>query len=362
MKPTLLGVILSGIMWAQQQPAADAPAALLPNADLLKLADRSGQLVESTSLAIPDLGRASQPLHNAMEQARINLRSRANHVGYTYALLTSLKAYSSLLDAVQKPFPMPAEATTQLSELKTAADRLEIHFRALLDNAEMRLRHPDRDNLKRYEEANQRLSGPAANRVVFFGDSITDFWRLNEYFGDAPYVNRGISGQVTSEMLGRFKADVLDLKPKAVLILAGTNDLARGTAISTITGNYTMMAELAKAHGIQVIFASVLPVSDYHKNVNPDWERSRLRTPANINALNDWLKRYCATNGLTYLDYFTAMKDVTGMLRAEVADDGLHPNAAGYRIMAPLAKAAIDKVAAGAKSQPDKKKSRLFSR
>lgn len=338
------------------------PSPLLPNDELLKLAGRTGQLVESTSLAIPDLGRASQPLRNAMEQARVNLRSRANHAGYTYTLLTSLRAYNSLVDAVQKPFPMPAEAAAQLGELKAAGDRLEIHFRALLDNAEMRLRHPDRDNLRRYEEANLRLSVPAANRVVFFGDSITDSWRLNEYFGDAPYINRGISGQVTSEMLGRFKADVLDLKPKAVVVLAGTNDLARGTAIPTIVGNYTMMAELAKIHGIRVIFASVLPVSDYHKNVNPDWERSLLRSPGNINALNDWLKKYCASNGLTYLDYHTAMKDMAGMLRSEIADDGLHPNAAGYRIMAPLAKAAIDRVVPAGPAQPDKRKSRLFSR
>lgn len=352
-------IVLAARLYAQQQSQVTP---LLSGGELLKLADRSGQLVESTALAIPDLGRASQPLRSAIEQARINLRSRSNHVGYTYTLLTNLRAYDSLVDAVQKPFPMPAEATAQLGELKAAEDRLEIHFRALLDNAEMRLRHPDRDNLKRYEEANLRLTAPTANRVVFFGDSITDSWRLNEYFGDAPYINRGISGQVTSEMLGRFKADVLDLKPRAVVILAGTNDLARGTPVSTITGNYTMMAELAKLHGIQVIFASVLPVSDYHKNVNPDWERSRLRPPGNINALNDWLRRYCASNNLTYLDYFTPLKDAAGMLRSELADDGLHPNAAGYRIMAPLAKAAIDRSTPAAPAQPEKKKLRLFSR
>ena len=248
-------------------------------------------------------------------------------------------------------------------ELRTSVERLEVHFRALLDSAELRLRPADRDNLRRYEEANARLALPvvASPRVVFFGDSITDGWRLNEYFAGKDYVNRGIGGQVTGEMLGRFKADVLDLRPQAVLILAGTNDLARGTAIAAIENNYTMIAELAKARGVKVIFASVLPVSDYHKATNPDNERSKLRPAASINALNVWLKRYCASAGYTYLDYFTALADGAGMLTAELAEDGLHPNAAGYRVMAPLAQVAIDGLGLG-RMQPDKKKRRLFSK
>jgi lysophospholipase L1-like esterase len=275
--------------------------------------------------------------------------------------LTSLRAFNSLLDAVQKPYPLADGTIGQMVELKGNVERLEIHFRALLDNAEARLRPADRDNLKRYAEENQKLKAPSPGqpRVVFYGDSITDFWRLNEYFPGKDYVNRGISGQVTSEMLGRFKADVLDLRPQAVLILAGTNDLARGTPVSAITNNYTMMAELAKLHGVRVIFASVLPVSDYHKDQNPDWERTRMRPPATIIELNAWLKKYCAANGHTYLDYYSAMVDSAGLLRAELADDGLHPNAAGYRIMAPLAQGAL--TATGADSlQPDKKKKRLF--
>ncbi len=345
--------------------AAQSPTSspLLSNADVLKMADRSWQLVEATSLAIPDLGRSSAPLQESLKQTRINLRSRPNHTAYTYSLLTNLRAYASLLDAVQKPYPLPGETLAQMVELKGIAERLEIHFRALLDNAEARLRPADRDNLKRYEEANQRLAPPSAaqQRVVFFGDSITDGWRLNEYFGSKDYVNRGISGQVTGEMLGRMKADVIDLRPNAMVILAGTNDLARGTPVSTVTNNYTMIAALAKLHGIKVVFASVLPISDYHKDQNPDWERSRQRPPASILALNDWLKRYCASNGFGYLDYFTALADKAGMLKADLAEDGLHPNAAGYRIMAPLAQAAID--AQGLSNvQPEKKKKRLFSK
>jgi lysophospholipase L1-like esterase len=339
------------------------PSALLPNAEVLKLSDRAWQLVESVSLAIPDIGRTSAPIQESLRQTRVNLRSRPNHAAHTYTLLANLRAYAAIVDAAQKPFPMPAEAMSQIVELRTSTERLEVHFRALLDSVELRLRPADRDNLRRYEEANARLALPsAANpRVVFYGDSITDGWRLNEYFAGKDYVNRGISGQVTGEMLGRFKADVIDLRPQAVLILAGTNDLARGTVLGTITNNYTMMFDLAKAHGIKVIFASVLPVSDYHKAVNADYERSKLRPPASINALNTWLKRYCASVGCTYLDYFTSLADGTGMLRAELASDGLHPNADGYRAMAPLAQKAIDSLALG-QMQPDKKKRRLFSK
>lgn len=339
--------------------AAQSP--LLSNVDIQKLADRSWQLTDATSLAIPDLNRSAAPLLESLKQTRTNLKSRPNHVGYTYSLLTSLRAFNGLLDAVQKPYPLAEGTMAQIVELRNTVERLEIHFRALLDNAEARLRPADRDNLKRYAEENQKLRAPSPSqrRVVFYGDSITDFWRLNEYFPGKDFVNRGISGQVTSEMLGRFKADVLDLRPQAVLVLAGTNDLARGTPLPVITNNYTMMAELAKLHGIKVIFASVLPVSDYHKDQNPDWERTRFRPPASIIELNVWLKKYCAANGHTYLDYYSSMVDSAGMLRADLADDGLHPNAAGYRVMAPLAQAAL--AGPGSETlQPEKKRKRLF--
>ena len=177
--------------------------------------------------------------------------------------------------------------------------------------------------------------------------SITDSWRLNQYFPEHDYINRGISGQITGEMLGRFKQDVLDLRPEAVLILAGTNDLARGVPVLTIENNYSMMADLADKHGIKVIFASVLPVSDYHKGENPAYEMTRIRPPQLIRALNDWLRSFCAQRGYTYLDYYSALIDSAGMLRPDLADDGLHPNPAGYRIMGPLALAAIQKTVGG---------------
>ena len=317
------------------------PADLLKNDEMLKLADRAGQLVDSTAIAVPDLAAASLPLREALRLARENLRMRVDSGPFVMALLNNLRAYQSLMDAMPRTGPLSGEAEAQMTELRTLVNRLNAHFQALVVQMEARIRSGDRDNLRRYAEANKLLAAPTAKRVLFYGDSITDFWRLNEYFPGEDYVNRGVSGQVTSEMLGRFKQDVLDLKPAAVAILAGTNDLSRGTPVAAIQANIIMMAELAHAHKIRVILSSVLPVSDYNKATNSQNERTRFRPPALIRQLNDWMKSYCAANGFTYLDYFSEMVDKTGMLKAELADDGLHPNAAGYRRMAPLVKAAI---------------------
>ena len=342
-------------------PGAVAQERALLNAkDTLVAAERGVQLAESLSIAFPDLSRAGGPLLESSKLALANLKGRANHSGYTYSLLSSLRGFIALADAVPKPFPAPPEALKQLAELQASTARLDVHFRALLDTTEFRLRNPDRDNLNRYADANAKLPPPRADkpRAVFLGDSITDGWRLNEYFGDRDFVNRGISGQVTGEMLGRMKADVLDLKPQTVLILAGTNDLARGTPLATIQNNYAMLAELAASRKVKVVFASVLPIHDYNKAQNPSLERSKDRPPASILALNGWLRTYSAANNHTYLDYFSQTVDAAGMLKAEYAEDGLHPNSAGYRIMAPLALAAIDRNSAP--PQPEAKKKRLF--
>jgi lysophospholipase L1-like esterase len=196
--------------------------------------------------------------------------------------------------------------------------------------------------LARYHDANLTLPAPAPkeNRVVFMGDSITDAWiRLSPaFFKDHPYIDRGISGQTTPQMLIRFRPDVIDLKPSVVVILAGTNDIAGNTgpmSLETIEENYASMAELAKVHDIKVVFSSVMPVCDYHR---PQTER---RPPAKIIALNEWLKDYCAKNKLVYLDYYSAMIDDQKMLKKEITADGLHPNADGYAIMEPLAEKAI---------------------
>ncbi len=320
--------------------------------------DRTLQLMEAASVALPELNRAGAPALEAARQAAANLKQRAGNSSSTYSFLASLRAFNALADTAVRPFPFSQEAARQLAELRDNQARLEAHFRALLDQRETQLRSPDRDNLRRYAEANKVLPQPQAAkpRVVFFGDSITDSWRLNEYFPDSDFVNRGISGQITGEMLGRFKADVIDLKPQAVLILAGTNDLARGIPVAAIEDNYTMISDLADQHQIHVIWASVLPVSDYHKDQNPAWEMTRIRPPASIRALNEWLKALCEQRGYTYLDYYSAVADSAGLLKSDLADDGLHPNSAGYRIMAPLAAAAIRQALTPAPAPPKKRK------
>lgn len=206
----------------------------------------------------------------------------------------------------------------------------------------------DFGELKRYRDADAAMAppAPAENRVVFLGDSITDYWKLADYFLGKPYINRGIDGQTTPQMLVRFRQDVIDLHPKVLVVLAGTNDLAGVTGPThneDIEANYASMADLAQTHGIRVVFASILPVHNY----TPDAKESfALRPRERILALNIWLKDYCVKNSIVYLDYFSALVDNKGMLKRDLADDGLHPNDAGYKVMAPLAQAAIEKALA----------------
>jgi lysophospholipase L1-like esterase len=272
--------------------------------------------------------------------------------------MASVRAYLALSDALPKQYPFAEAATRQVAELRDAMNRMDVDFQALLELKDGQGRNADRDNLKRYAEENTRLGPPSPQspRVIFLGDSITDGWRLTEYFSGRDFVNRGISGQITGEMLGRMMADVIDLKPSAVLVLAGTNDIARGVPVSAIENNLAMIADLAAYHQIRPLFASILPVSDYHKNVNPQYARTVQRPPATILMLNAWLKKFCAQRGYVYVDYFPAMVDSAGLLQADLADDGLHPNAKGYRVMAPIALNAIDRAA----GQPGKKKKGRF--
>ena len=195
--------------------------------------------------------------------------------------------------------------------------------------------------LSRYTADNRTLPKDATGRVVFYGDSITDAWGRSRgsFFPGKPYVNRGISGQTTPQMLVRFRQDVIDLHPVAVVILAGTNDIAGNTGPETpemIENNFKSMADLAKANGIRVIVSSILPVADY------PWKPG-LKPALKIQSLNNWLAGYCVTHGLTYLDYYTAMADENGGMKPGLSSDGVHPTAAGYAIMEPLAQAAIDR-------------------
>jgi len=337
-------------------------SALLTNQQALQLEQRTVQLIESTGFAVPGLTRAGAPALEDARQTFAALQTAPQNAARTYTFLAAARAYLAISDTVPRPYPFPDEALRQFGELRDSVDRLEAHFHALLELKETQLHNSDRDNLKRYADADAKLGPPTPQRprVVFLGDSITDGWRLNEYYGsDRDFVNRGISGQITGEMLGRFKADVIDLKPAAVIILAGTNDLARGVPIKTIEDNLSMIADLAEAHHITPLFASLLPVSDYHKDVNPQYAQTLHRPPASILEVNNWLKAYCEQRHLAYVDYYSSLVDTNGFLQTDASDDGLHPNAKGYRLMSPVALAAIDRVTTtNAAVKPTRKRSR----
>src|SRR2546423_5241710 len=201
----------------------------------------------------------------------------------------------------------------------------------------------DWPNLAKYRDANAQLRPPARNenRVVFIGNSITEGWTqyFPTMFAGKPYINRGIGGQTTPQLLIRFRQDVVALRPKVVVILAGTNDIAGNTGPSTvemIEDNLASMSEIASANGIKVVLSSVLPVFDY------PWKPG-LEPAPKIIALNKWMKSYADRHGDIYLDYHSAMADERGGMRSGLASDGVHPNEAGYRIKAPLAEQAIKK-------------------
>ena len=237
-------------------------------------------------------------------------------------------AFTILLAACRQAAPMPAPAPAPAPSA-----------------AEVRLR-TDWADLMRYRKANAELAIPVAGerRVVFMGNSIFDSWAqmFPQMFPGKPYVGRGISGQTTPQMLVRFRQDVVALKPAVVVILAGTNDIAENTGPATnemIQDNLASMAEIARANGIRVVLASILPVYRY------PW-RPNLEPAQRIVALNAWIRDYAKRHGDTYLDYHSAMADERQGLRAELTRDGVHPNEAGYRVMAPLTERAISEALA----------------
>jgi lysophospholipase L1-like esterase len=201
----------------------------------------------------------------------------------------------------------------------------------------------DWNQLGRYQDDNQRLQSapPDPGRVVFLGDSITDMWKLQQFFPEKPYVNRGISGQTTPQMLARMYRDVINLRPAAVVILAGTNDIARNTGPQTaemIEDNFRAITELAQKHNIAIILCSITPISDYAAR-----KQSAQRPPADILMLNEWLKKYAEQIHAVYVDYFSVLADSGGSLKEGYSMDGLHPNEKGYALMAPAVQSGIEK-------------------
>jgi len=244
------------------------------------------------------------------------------------------------------PPPPPAARRGRAADVLARA----IHSRDMWRRSREKLMLNDFGELGHFRDANAALPPPrpGEKRVVFFGDSITAGWPLDQFFPGRPYLNRGIGGQTTSQALVRFRQDVIDLRPAAVVILLGTNDIAGNTgaiSVGDIEKNLASMAELARVHHIAVVFSSVTPVHDYTPQSDIAFP---LRPPATIRQLNEWLKAHGPELGATYLDYSSAMIDEAGLLRRELAVDGLHPNHAGYEIMTPLAEAAIQRALAAA--------------
>jgi len=227
----------------------------------------------------------------------------------------------------------------------------------------------DYGRLARFAAANAALPPAQRGRVVFFGDSITDNWGAPSYggfFPGQPYVNRGIGGQATSQMLLRFRADVLALHPAAVVILAGTNDISRATGAMTaemVQFNLMAMTQLAQANGIKAVLCSILPTDDTPMpspgagrgggapqqapaGGAPRRKNSEMRPPSDITRLNAWMKDFAAKSGAVYVDYYSAVVDADGMFRDGLSRDGVHPTPDGYAIMAPMVQAALKKISA----------------
>jgi len=289
-----------------------------------------------------------QALKNAKVPAELHIFAEGGH-GYglrrTALPVTAWpKVVESWLGTIQV---LPASASSTQEQLPAdvaaALDRLTPYQKSQLERV-----YNDWAFLAKYRDADKELPAPAPGetRVVFMGDSITEGWGRKgtatspdrgEFFPGKPYLNRGISGQTTPQMLVRFRQDVIELKPKVVVLLAGTNDVAENTGKMTlgeIGNNIASMSELARANGIRVVLCSVLPASDF-------WWHKGLEPAPKIKALNAWISEYAAKNGFVYVDYYSHMANNEGGLKAELSPDGVHPNKAGYEVMGPLAEAGI---------------------
>ena len=328
--------------------AQSPPNALLSQPETQLTATRVVQLMESTATVVPGLVRASDALRQNTQATVAGLAKTPRDTTLTLQLVNEIKAYLALADTLPRPDFFPAAASSQFLELRNELQILDRHFQALLirDQIDAHANDSDPNNLKRYAAANSKALAPTPSqpRYVFLGDGATDNWRLNEYFTGKDFVNRGIAGQTTNQILARFLADVVALRPLAVIVLAGSDDLAQGMTPSAIADNLVMMGDVAKAHGVQPIFASVLPAGG---------EAAKKRTPELVRKVNGWIRDYCIRENFIYVDYFSAMADEHGMIKAELSDDGVNPNSRGYRVMSPLILDGVDRLRDMLASQDD---------
>ena len=292
--------------------------------------DRSIELMDASMTNVPGLARIGAPLLEAVKKTVEQIKAEGPKPTNVFSYWTQLRGYCTVLEAMPKGATIP-----QYEELLKITDSTQINLKQLMADNEARLANPDRDQLGFYGERNRLVPAPSPTkpRVIFLGDSITEDWRLNEYFQNKDYINRGISGQITSQLLGRMRSDVLQLKPAAIIVQAGINDFGYGIAMDTIQGNFQMIADLARANGIKVILASMLPMRrDYDSDVNKK-----------VRVMNDWLNALSKQRGYTFCDYASFVGGSDGRMLKDLSNEGKHPNAAGYRQLAPAAQACINR-------------------
>lgn len=351
------------LLLAAALAAQDSSTALMSPKDASDLGTRMVQLMESTAIVVPGLMQASAPVKQNAETTLASIGRTPRNPALTWQFLNQVKAYLALADSYPRPADLPPAADRQFAELREDLARMQRHFETLLTTVQQVEQKKDADpnGMKRYADADSKMPPPSkVPRVVFLGDSITEGWRLNEYFTGRDFVNRGIAGQTTLQMIARFRQDVAALNPKAVVVLGGTNDVAAGLPANQIEENLATIGDLAKEHGIKAAFASILPVSDYHKDTDAKNEMTLTHPPATITAINNWLRAYCQSQGFIYIDYFAAMADASGSMQADLSDDGLHPNAKGYRVMSPLTLEAIGRAVGQADSDVPKRRFKLL--
>jgi lysophospholipase L1-like esterase len=295
----------------------------------------------SYSSAVPEVNvlSALSQKRGPRKKVQGEKRTKRGAMRKSFLLLAILSATAAVAHPQQTPAPGTPANTEACAELPALQKQLDYTNGRLQDWAQ----------LVRYRQANASVKDPAPDeaRVVFMGDSITDIWQnppAGGFFPGKPYLDRGIGGQTTPQMVVRFRPDVIDLQPRVVVILAGTNDIAGNTGPMTLQeteGNLATMSELAHAHGIRVVLSSLTPVDDITAPDGKKIVQTVRRPPEKILALNEWIKKYATDRGDVYLDYFPAMVDEKGLLKPDLTYDGLHPNGAGYAVMAPLAEKAI---------------------